>query len=59
MDVTFEDENEILIIDAKVYSQNIYGNYEKNMHLTVNLYQIYAHVENKQIKMQGKYNKVN
>ena len=53
-DVTLEYENKILIIDAKFYSQNIAENYGKNMHLTSNLYQIFAYVKNKAIELQGK-----
>lgn len=53
-DVTLEYENKILIIDAKFYSHNTSQNYEKNIHHTGNLYQIFTYVKNKEVELQGK-----
>lgn len=53
-DVVLEYENKILIIDAKFYSRNTTENYGKHMHITGNLYQIYAYVKNKEVELQGK-----
>lgn len=52
-DVTLEYGNRILIIDAKFYSQNISQNFGRDMHVTGNLYQIFSHVKNKQIELEG------
>lgn len=53
-DVTLEYKNKILIIDAKFYSHNTLKNFDKNIHRTGNLYQIFTYVKNKEIELQGK-----
>lgn len=52
-DVTLENDDKILIIDAKFYSQNISENYGKNIHHSDNLYQIFTYVKNKQVELWG------
>lgn len=51
-DVTLEYENKILIIDAKFYSQNTVENYEKSIHRSGNLYQIFTYVKNKDFELR-------
>ena len=51
-DVTLEYGNSILIIDTKFYSHNTSKNFEKDIHRTGNLYQIFTYVKNKQIEVQ-------
>ena len=58
-DVTLEYGDRILIIDAKFYSHNTSLNYEKNIHHTDNLYQIFTYVKNKEVELQGKCIEVN
>lgn len=58
-DVTLEYDNNILIIDAKFYSQNTSENYGKNIHHTSNLYQIFTYVKNKSFELEGKSYEVN
>lgn len=53
-DVTLEYENKILIIDAKFYSKNTLKHYEKNIHHSGNLYQIFTYVKNKEIELKEK-----
>ena len=53
-DVTLEYENKILIIDAKFYSQNTVENYEKSIHRSGNLYQIFTYVKNKDFELREK-----
>ncbi|WP_407411679.1 5-methylcytosine-specific restriction endonuclease system specificity protein McrC [Methanobrevibacter sp.] len=53
-DVTLEYENRILIIDAKYYGRNLSKNYEKDIHHSSNLYQIFTYVKNKELELQGK-----
>lgn len=57
-DVTLEYGNNILIIDTKFYSHNTSKNFEKDIHHTGNLYQIFAYVKNKQTEVQAKDIKV-
>ena len=58
-DVTLEYKNKILIIDAKFYSHNTLKNFDKNIHRTGNLYQIFTYVKNKVVELQGKDVEVN
>ena len=51
-DVTLEYENKILIIDAKFYKKNTVKYYEKNIHHTDNLYQIFTYVKNKESELK-------
>ena len=53
-DVTLEYENKILIIDAKFYSKNTLKHYEKNIHHSGNLYQIFTYVKNKEMELKEK-----
>ena len=53
-DVTLEYENKILIIDAKFYSHNTLKNFDKNIHRTGNLYQIFTYVKNKELELKDK-----
>lgn len=53
-DVVLENENKILIIDAKFYSENTLEKNGKNIHRERNLYQIFSYVKNKDLELKGK-----
>ena len=46
-DILLRKDNNILIIDAKFYAQNIQDRYESEKIISENLYQIFAYVKNK------------
>lgn len=51
-DVTLEKNDKILIIDAKFYSHNTQKNYDVETQRSVNLYQIFTYVKNKDFEIK-------
>lgn len=52
-DITLTKENKTLIIDTKFYSHSLSVNFDKISYLSNNLYQIFAHVKNKDVNQTG------
>lgn len=52
-DVILKKDNNILIIDAKYYSDNIQSRYDKHTIHSANLFQIFTYVKNKSVSAVG------
>ena len=53
-DIMIENNNKILIIDAKYYSNNMQEYFDKKSIISTNLYQIFTYVKNKQYEDSSK-----
>jgi len=56
-DIMLQKDNNILIIDAKYYSQTTQEQYEKHTIHSNNLYQIFAYVKNKEYELKDTIHK--
>ncbi len=52
-DITLSHRNQVLIIDAKYYSQTMQTQYDTRTQHSGNLYQIFTYVKNKDLEMTG------
>lgn len=57
-DIMLQKDNNVLIIDAKYYSQNTQEHFNKQTVHSGNLYQIFTYVKNKEYEMKDRSHKV-
>lgn len=57
-DITLEQGNRILIIDAKYYSHTLQSQFDTRSVISGNMYQIFTYVKNKEAQLAGKEHEV-